>query len=445
MGREPVDGAGLIDLGEDRSQPVADRYRRPTRRPTRRPSRRLPPVLAAVLAAVAIVVAAGPERVRPGLVPLAEVPATRSAVIALSPDTAFVGDSADATIDGRRLPGLVSAYPLPGGAPRWRSRVPVPAQELWVAPGAGVVLATAVVDDVRTVAALDAGTGRVLWQADSRGPVHVPADGAAALFYGPGTSVGWVDLRSGRDVWTRSVPQYGDFGVVPGAQPGDRARVVTVSPEGEVEVVDESTGAPVTSGRIEPSDGGTAGIGGVSGRILATRRQPSGTLSVTAFDPDTFRPLWTIAGTFQGVALPCGHLICMPDADGLNAVDPASGATVWRNDDWDVARPLAPGRLLAVADDLGRGPAVLGAATGQVLTRLTGWTSVDDLASRLPVLLARPDDTGGSIIAEMDQGLTQPAVLGDLRDAAPSTCQAASGVLVCATVRHTLRMWRYRR
>jgi outer membrane protein assembly factor BamB len=451
-----VDGAGLIDLGEDRSEPVPDRYRR-----------RVPPVLAAVLAAVALVIPGGPERAAPRLIPLAEVPATRSAVTALSPDTAFVADWADAVVDGQHLLGVVSAYPLPGGAPRWQARLPVPAQDLRVAAAAGVVVATTVVNGVEAVTALDAGTGRVLWRADSRDAVHVPADSAAGLFYGPDGSVGWVDLRSGRDVWSRSVPRYGDFGLLPGAGPTDRTRLMMLSLDGAVDVVDEATGALVASGRIPapnsgtgtdgdstdaaPGAGGSGGgadamsgtsVAGVLGRILVMRRQAPAT--VTAFDPDTFRPLWTVAGTFQGVALPCGYLVCLPDAGGLNALDPGSGAIAWRSD-WDAARPLDAGRLLAFADDPARGLAVLGAATGRELVRLTGWTSVDDLGSHLPALLARPDDTGGTVVAGLDPGSARPAVLGDLPDAAPSTCQAAGGVLVCATVRHTLRMWRYGR
>jgi outer membrane protein assembly factor BamB len=460
-----VDGAGLIDLGEDRWEPVPDRYRRP--------GRRVPPVLAAVLAAVALVVPGGPERAAPRLIALAEVPATRSAVTALSPDTAFVADWADAVVDGQHLLGLVSAYPLPGGVPRWQARLPVPAQDLRVAAAAGVVLATTVVNGVQAVTALDAGTGRVLWRADSREAVHVPADSGAALFYGPDGSVGWVDLRSGRDVWSRSVPRYGDFGLLPGAGPADRARLMMLSLDGAVDVVDEASGALVASGRIPApdsgtgtdgdsnggagatgGDGGTAAggdatsgttVAGVLGRILVMRRQAPDSGSVTAFDPDTFRPLWTVAGTFQGVASACGYLVCLPDAGGLHALDPGSGATAWRSDEWDAARALDAGRLLAFADDPARGLAVLGAGTGRELVRLRGWTSVDDPASHLPVLLARPDDTGGTVIAGLDPGSARPAVLGDLPDAAPSTCQAAGGVLVCATVRHTLRMWRYGR
>ena len=467
-----VDGAGLIDLGDDRSEPVPDRYRRP--------SRRVPPVLAAVLVAVALVVPGGPERAAPRLIPLAEVPATRSAVIALSRDTAFVADWSDAVVDGQRLLGVVSAYPLPGGAPRWQARLPVPAQDLRVAAAAGVVVATTVVNGVEAVTALDAGTGRILWRADSREPVRVPADGAAALFYGPEASVGWVDLRSGRDVWSRSLPRYGDFGLLPGAGPTDRARLMMLSVDGEVDVIDEATGALVTSGRIPKRDpdtdtgtgtgaggtgaggtgaggtgaGGTGAgdgadpmsgttVAGVLGRILVMRRQAPGYRSVTAFDPATFRPLWTVAGTFQGVALACGYLVCLPDADGLNVLDPWSGVTAWRSDEWGAARPLDAGRLLAFADDPARGLAVLGVDTGRELARLTGWTSVDDPGSHLPVLLARPDDTGGTVIAALDPGSARPALLGDLPDAAPSTCQAGGGVLVCATVRHTLRMWRY--
>ena len=444
-------GTGLIDLGEDRSAPTTGRSRR-----------RVPPSLAAVLAVVAaLVVTGGSERVTPGLVPLAEVPVTRSAVIALTAGTVFLGDWSDAVVDGRRMLGVVSAYPLPGDAPRWQARLPVPAQLLRVAPGAGVVLATTAVDGAQTVTALDAGTGRVLWRADSLAPLDLPADSTAGLFYGPGGSLHWVDLRTGRDVWSRPLPPYGDFSLVPVGGPTDRTRVLTVSPDGWVEVVDEATGALVASGPTgEAGEAGGAGNGGagggpggsaganvdaVLGRILVTRPQPAGSRSVTALDPTTLHPLWTVVGAFQGVVAPCGDLLCLSDANGLTAVDPASGATAWHTDAWDATLALDHERLVALTDDPGRGLAVLRAGDGAQLLRLTGWTTVDDPTSGQPVLVTRPDATGGSLVARLDPGRNRPTVLRDLPDAAPSTCWAAAGVLACATVRHTLRLWRYSR
>jgi hypothetical protein len=189
---------------------------------------------------------------------------------------------------------------------------------------------------------------------------------------------------------------------------------------------------------------GTAGVTAVGDRLLVFRPQAANFRTLNAFDLTTIRPLWTTIGDFRGDARACGRLICLPGLRGLTAVDPDTGSTLWRNQEWDDAQPLDQTRLLATSDQAARGVAILAAATGQVQALLATWTAVADQDTGLPALLTRPDDSGGLVVAAPDPGRAASAVLGDLPDAAVAPCQAGAGMLACPTRRHTLRIWRYR-
>lgn len=137
----------------------------------------------ALVAVLIAVLTGGAEPVRPAFVALAEVPVAEAAVIALSPDGVFVADRADSVVAVHTTHGVVAAHALPGGAPRWRTRIPEVAQALRFAPGAGVVLAAmhdAGAGAVQTMA-LDAGNGRLLWSSASAVVAHVPTGSAGGF------------------------------------------------------------------------------------------------------------------------------------------------------------------------------------------------------------------------------------------------------------------------
>jgi outer membrane protein assembly factor BamB len=444
--------AGLIELGEDRALPA-----RPGGPRARRRSRALPAV---VLVAVGLLLFGGAEPVRPRLPVLAELPVTDAAVLALAPDSAFVADRAPDLPDIPAGDGTVSAYRLPGGARRWQTRVPLVPQRLWVVPEAGVVLATALdgTDKTKTMltVALGAGTGRVLWSTDSGLVMEAPAGGGGALLGGfPGGAVSWVDLGSGRLIWSRPLPVDGVARLVPRSTAADPARLLMTRLDGSVDVLAERTGAVLAAGSVGALDS-DAQLGGpreppqpslqaVGGRLVVFRPQPSGPGTVTAYDLGTLRPLWTSTGDFAGYAVTCDALICLPGTGGLAALDPDGGSVVWADDRWNAAVALDRGRVMGFSDRLDVGPAVLDAGTGRVGVPLQGWSPVDDQDGRA-ALVTRPSvpGSGRAWFATMPPGHTAPQVLGDLPRAADRSCQAGAGLLACGTSRDTVQIWRYR-
>jgi outer membrane protein assembly factor BamB len=444
--------AGVIELGEDRALPArrGGRGRRPR-------SHALPAVL---LVAVGLLLVGRAEPVRPRLPRVAELPVTGAAALALAPDTAFIADRAPGLPDISAGYGTVSAYRLPGGARRWQTRVPLVPQRLLPVPEAGVVLATALdsTDETKTMltVALEAGTGRVLWSTDSGLAMEAPAGGDGVLLGGfPGGAVRWVDLRSGRSVWSRPLPVDGAARLVPRSTAADPARLLMTRLDGTVDVVAERTGAVLASGSVGALDS-DAQLGGpreppqpslqaVGGRLLVFRPQQSGPGTVTAYDLGTLRPLWTSTRDFGGYGVACGALICLPGTDGLAAIDPDDGSVVWADDRWNAAVAVEDGDVLAFSDRLDVGPAVLAAGTGRVRVPLDGWSPVDDQDGHA-ALVTRPSvpGSGRAWFAALPPGHSAPQVLGDLPRAAGQSCQVGAGLLACGTSRGTVQVWRYR-
>ena len=436
----------VIDLGQDPSSIDVDRPF---------PSRSLRALAVALLLSVALAGDAGP--VASAFVVLATVPVAGPAEVALGSDNVFVADSSDSVVGGHTWHGEVLAYPLPGRSVRWRTWVPQVPLQLTFVPGAGVVLATAQGGGAgapRTVA-LDADTGRLLWSSASAVFAHAPAGSAEGLLddqTAAGALVRWVDLRTGRTIWSRAVPAGGTTNLLPGGSVSDPAWVLMKGLDG-VELVAEKTGAVFTNSVL--AGGGLNGTSGrqqipdqvnvVGDRVLVLRSGGQGASTLIAFDLATFTRQWTLTGGFVGYPNVCGPLICLAGG-GLTGVDPAAGTVIWHVGGWQSGQMIDADHLLADGSQSGTTMGVLDVRTGRVVVRMSGWTPVPDPAVGLSRLVVRPD-TGqneSSWFAMIDPRYGAPAPLGELPGLLSQYCQTTGDLLSCPTVHDTVQVWRLR-
>ena len=447
----PGDGPVLIDLGEDWSAPESAV-------PAPRPRRSWRAPAAAALAVAALLVLGGGERVQPLLRPLAVLRTTEAAAVAFGPDTAFVADSSFATTPERDLYGIVAAYPLPGGKPRWQARVPQVPQRLEYLADAGVVVATAVYgpDSLLLTTALDAGTGRQLWTSDDGLVLDAPGDGLALLSPDHGGTIQWVNLRTGLKLWSHPVQADTQIRLADRTTASDPGLVVLMTPDGTVDVLAERTGALVATGNvglIDPKDGGLGlppdpsapTIDLLGNVMLVFRHHLGGPVTLTAYDLTRMSPLWTQDRAFRGYATACGVLVCLPVDSGVSGVDPGTGTEVWRTTDWMDTGPLDADRVIGFADRPGDELAILDTGTGRVRTSLGRWSIVSGEPGGPPTLFTRASAAvrGLALFAVAEPGRDAPTVLGALAGAAFATCWADAGLLGCRTSDQTIGIWRY--
>lgn len=448
----------VIDLDEHRSVPGDDRL---TWRGW------AGAVVSVVLLALVLVLPGGADPAWPVFVAVAEVPTTDTGVSVLSSDRVFVADRTDGADDGLTSSGVVTAYGIPGGARRWRTRIPQAAQGLWFVPDAGVVVAVTyggAGGAARTVV-LEASTGHLLWSSASAVFTHAPAGSVNGLLFdqtAAGGVVRWVDLRTGRTVWSRAIRTGDTVNQLQGPRLSDPGWILILSPDdGTEELVAEQTSAVFSSDRfagIRPpgEQSGNGGPGGVQaqrmpdqvnvvgGRALVVRTSDQRPATLTSFDLATSSLVWKQTGDFVAYPNGCGPMICLSSNGALTALDPATGAVAWRADGWQLGPMVDGDHLLVRADQGGGAMGLLDVRTGRVLMRMSGWSPVSDPAAGPTRLVVRPDARQESRVwfAILDSRYGAPSLLGDLPGLTSKKCQTTGTLLACVTVRRTMQIWR---
>ncbi|MFI2713484.1 PQQ-binding-like beta-propeller repeat protein [Micromonospora sp. NPDC018662] len=262
-------------------------------------------------------------------------------------------------------PSTLTAYG-PDGRPRWRA--PAPAGAWTAASVADLVLVTAR-DDARQVTgttAYAADTGQPRW----RRPDRVQPAGAAAVAVtevrsvaDPGQrvqgAVRGVDLATGADRWSVPVPSTAVLAASPG-------RIVVVHDTGLARVHDVRHGAAIAETRLPPA-GYAPDNPLVVGDHLVLRHPAPGGTALTGYDLPALTPRWRrLLPVGETPAPGCPRLLCLAGVTDRRALDPATGAQVWRwpgGAGWQpvpgepdptrqvLLRPGGDGRALVVAVD----------------------------------------------------------------------------------------------
>ncbi|GAA5197751.1 hypothetical protein GCM10023322_69630 [Rugosimonospora acidiphila] len=283
----------------------------------------------------------------------------------------------------------IEAYSLPDGRRLWQTALSVRADLIPNPTPPGVVLAQlGTASDTDRLAALDAATGRVLWQLAGAAPLDPSPPGAARVLLSVGLAAGTselrlVDARTGATVWARTLTA-GTVATVVGA-----GRLALRSLGGTAEVIDERTGATLVTGRLDtdPASTGvplpvgfTTGLYAIDGQLLATYTS-RGATRVTAYDLSTLDRRWHLDVDDLVLSLsPCGALLCVIGERGTTAVDPARGAIRWTAPHWTMVG-TQPGALVAkdlpeVRDRF----ALLDPATGRTQLDLRDWDPIQPTA-----------------------------------------------------------------
>jgi outer membrane protein assembly factor BamB len=441
----------------------------------------LPPAWRRVfaLACAASACAVGLVAAQPRAAPRLTVVATLQTAPLLSERVA--GDTMFAIVSGSQP--TLTAYRLSDGAQRWDIPLPVPdsAASVDVAPG-GTVLVGSPDPSLKSerTAAVDAGTGRVLWRSRSFRVDQIDPGRGVLVFdpvpteVGPGRRYRQVDVRTGGELWAYEVPP-GWTTALPDEAPGSGSEryLVAVSPTGAARSVELATGrevaaadidvgasdaaeaAPVTGGpEMDRTDRSITGGPSlmVRGDELLVGHEENGRAELTGYRTDRLTPLWTLPVPSLSLRVDgCGALLCLAEAGRVRALRPDTGAVVWSG-------PGSPGaigvlgRWLYAVSDLAAsygywpGPArLVDAGTGRTDLELGGWRLVSrpDLAGRPALFELIEHGTGRVWLGTLGTGPhVQP--LGIVADLPSGTCDAGPAYIVCETIGDQIRIWRYR-
>ncbi len=255
--------------------------------------------------------------------------------------------------------------PIEAGRPLWLSSPAAPAGGLLVVPSAD-----------RRVRGIEAATGRVLWEIETRGPnvarptavdedvlvgsmdgrlyrLHqrngglvwrsdligrgdltsdIVTSGERAFVTTTDNRISALSLADGSVLWDRSRPHRGEFTITGQAGPalhGDT--VITGFSDGELVAMALSDGATVWSAdlsneRTEFADVDSTPV--MAGDTLVVSGYASGLYGV---DPADGAILWQVPGEAYGTVATLDRMVYVPQADGhVLAVDAADGEVLWR-------------------------------------------------------------------------------------------------------------------
>ncbi|GAA2543612.1 hypothetical protein GCM10010435_09800 [Winogradskya consettensis] len=343
---------------------------------------------------------------------------------------------------------VVTTYSLPGGELLARTPIGDIGQLgiVSLVASAGDTLLVSyqpVYPDPPTTVGIRLGAAQPSWEVPAQ-LVSASADAGLGLL-GSGDYRDWsaVDLATGKLRWSLGTPEDGDLTRLGNGFP---RRMVTAAPDGHVELHDGVSGALLRAVDL-PADpawnqqGITVWAGDEAMLI-------EGEGGLTAYGMNDLTARWTVPIDLTDdsyVEPDCAGSICVFGlADGLKALDPATGAVRWSSDRWSTATAIGSALMVRgteVGDAVpGRFPlAVVDPATGKVLADYGRWQ---------PYGPVRPDGTVvvlrqvGTVV---NYGLLDPAVPA-LRLLGTATgisgdCNATIDFLVCRRLDASVAIW----
>lgn len=248
-----------------------------------------------------------------------------------------------------------------------------------------------------------------------------------------------VDLGTGERRWTS--PRMTRAVTLAGT--ADRpAAVLTVPPEGGIEVRDLRTG--VVRHRLDGFGGTLSEAYPLGDVVVLVSNDPAG---VAVYSSDLRQLRWSRSAAGQDFYVePCAPLLCRPGLTDIQALDPATGEQRWQLP--ERARFLPNGPFLIQYDDNGHTVRSLDAQTGRTVARLPGWRVLDpgrwsdqDPAPGIAPMLLSPtpgrDETRMGVLGR--NGAVIPLAVVPY---ALVFCRTASAVVACLTRDGQLRVWR---
>ena len=436
MAAETLDGPVIIDLGLDRGEP--ETYTAPTRSTV---PGWFGPLMIVLLVLVSSAASAAPPS--PPLSRLLTLPVNAS-------------DSYAVTDAGQLLTqnlGTLSSYDLRTGKLRWQAESVAPTYRLRTGSGVVLLRPWAIGPGQPSTTAISETTGVARWRREGS-VVTIPGSPALLVVSGVRSLSGYgrrvegsveaVDPETGAPRWRVDLPSTAVLMGVPGPA-GQPPRMLLVHDNETLAVHDLDTGRLLRTAVVPPAEY-EPGNPGVSGGLIVLRHPGGSGLQISAYDPVTLHRLWTrpAQGAFE--AQPCGPLTCLAGANGVRAVDPATGTQRWYEPGWRSVEPrggmlLAYGSPLGISDLIG----IVDPATGRVVADLRGWRPLPGLAAGDRLLVTRLMDAGArTVVAVAGPGDPRPRTLTDLPPGT-SDCQAAPARLICRSSAGELTVWAYRR
>jgi outer membrane protein assembly factor BamB len=427
-------GTVFIDLGYERGEPPT--YDRPGRATT--------PIWfpAAVLAVIVLMLTAG--SVAPAKSPL-------STIFRLQVGPA---DTYAMTDDGQLLAqtfGLLTSYNLSDGRLRWQAGQSTPAYRLRLADDIVLMRPWTTGATEPGTTAVSTFTGGAMWErpgnvvniAGSSMLLAVasvrPYSGSGRRVQGP---IDAVDPSTGRTLWTVKVPSTAVLLGVPGV--GDEeSRMLLLHDDRTLAIHDLETGKLLVSRKVPAADYSPANPVVTGGRILLRHPGFVGP-EVTSYDPVTLKQMWTEPTGNAYQIQPCGINACLSGSDGVRAIDPFTGDTLWKQPTWHSVTQYGQ-MFVAYSDAEGSSPiGVIDPATGALRAGLAGWRPVSGTGDDGGLLLTRSTDGGSrTMVAVARPGDASPRLL-DALPQGTGECQAAPARLVCRTMYGELIVWAYR-
>jgi outer membrane protein assembly factor BamB len=440
--------AVLIDLGEDWSVAEEPLVRR-------RPGAARGP-LAALLVVVVLLLVGGSVAARPPFIPLTSIPVQGVTATDVGAGGVFVV----VQVSGRRS---VTRYALDGGGRTWEAVVPDLPEGVSYLPAAGALVVWSFDDAVAGPArftVLDATTGRQLWSAVGDLVFgRSPTDRTALVLVEDGsgsTQVRYTDMRSGRAIWSRTVPAMTQMLATDEQTPAEAAGFVLAAADGTVTLVGRQTGevlatrqfdrlVPAGAPGFDPENNTLLNI--VGGRLIVARQMGTPRAGYSSYDLPGLTRRWSRADPgISGYPDACGHNLCVTGFTGdVVALDPADGSTLWRAPGWQGATDIGGGRLLTSRSGGGPRAGILDAATGRLLRDLGDWTPLFGPTDGDLFTAPDPGNYRYTWFGALDRERDVVRPLGRLEGLSTQGCQVYDDLLVCRTLNARLQVWRYRR
>lgn len=395
-----------------------------------------------------LVSATGSIPPRPLLLMVASLPASISDDFQMTDDRVYL-------FSGGRVgtPGLLRAYGLPDGRERWRTTLPRRVDSITSIPATDIVVAQMYSDNgVESIAALAAGTGRVLWQIHDTFVRDLSPDGGLLLLsISQPRVMRVIEPRTGATRWSRQLEANTDLALT-GA-----GRLIVQSFGGLTEILDEDTGGVLATRRL-PAVSASASADGlavrnlvVAGDHLVVMDSYLSSELVSEYDLATMTPGWqTRLDMPVTAALDCAPRLCLSGQDNttgqpdLTVLDPDTGAAIWHSTAWAWADPF--GRWLIASAANGTEQALLDPPTGRGLIDLDRWSPLSRPRSVGPVLLTGPRAGRlGVWVAALDKDHLTVRPLAWLPDAVQHQCSLNTTVpayLACGTRQGGIHIWR---